>query len=91
MTNDMIAVGSIPIHPGVLDYADAEGKIILWVKDEEEGRSLYMSIEMYGELSRAYEVRYDDWERTVAKMIGDVGMHNSDDPFAKLLEGATDG
>lgn len=91
MTDDMIAVGSIPIHPGVLDYADAEGKIILYVRDEEEGRSVYMSISMYGELSRAYEVRYDDFERVVTKMIGDVVLSNSEDPFAQLLEGANDG
>lgn len=84
--NNMLAVGSIPIHPGIQDFADAKGKIILYVKDEEEGRSLYLSFEMYGELSRAYEVRYDDFEQVVTKMIGQVGMANSEDPFMTLLE-----
>lgn len=91
MTDDMIAVGSIPIHPGVLDYADTDGKIILWVKDEDEGRSVYMSISMYGEVSRAYEVRYDDFEGVVTKLMGDVIMANAEDPFTQLLEGAGNG
>lgn len=88
MTDDMIAVGSIPIHPGVLDYADADGKVVLYVQDAEEGRSLFMSISMYGEFSRTYEVRYDDFAEVVTKMMGEVTMHNADDPFMKLLGGS---
>jgi len=87
MTTDMIAVGTIPLNPGVLDYADAEGKVILYVKDEEEGRSVYMSISMYGEPSRTYEVAYNDFEQVVTKMMGEVIMHNTEDPFAQLLGG----
>lgn len=85
---DMIAVGSIPIHPGVVDFQDTEGKVILWVKDEEEGRSVYLGIEMYGVVDRAYEVRYSDFENVITKMMGDVIMHNAEDPFEKLLMGA---
>lgn len=87
MTEEMIAVGSIPIHPGVLDYADAEGKVILWVKDNREGRSVYLSVSMYGEPSRTYEVRYSDFESVVTKMMGDVIMRDVDDPFEQLLKG----
>lgn len=87
MTNDMIAVGAIPIHPGVADFADADGRVVLWVKDEEEGRSVYMSISMYGEMSRTYEVRYDDFAETVTKVMGEVVMHNAEDPYALLLGG----
>jgi len=87
MTNDMIAVGAIPIHPGVTDFADADGRVVLWVKDEEEGRSVYMSISMYGEMSRTYEVRYDDFAETVTKVMGEVVMHNAEDPYALLLGG----
>ena len=87
---DMIATGVIPLNPGVLDYADSDGKIILWVKDEEEGRSVYMSISMYGEMVRTYEVAYADFENVVTKMMGDVIMANMNDPFAELL-GGTDG
>jgi len=54
---DMLTVGTVPLHPGVLDYADTDGKIILFVRDQEEGRSLFMAIEMYGELGRMYEVK----------------------------------
>lgn len=85
-----ISVGAIPIHPGVLDYADTDGKIILYVKDEEEGRSVYMAIAMYGEVSRTYEVRYDDFAETVTKVMGEVTIHNSEDPFTLLLGGNDD-
>ena len=85
---DMIATGVIPLNPGVLDYADSDGKVILWVKDEEEGRSVYMSISMYGEMVRTYEVAYADFENVVTKMMGDVIMANMNDPFAELLGGA---
>lgn len=85
---DMVAVGTIPLNPGVLDYEDAEGKIILWVKDEEEGRSVYLGIEMYGVVDRAYEVRYDDFENVITKMMGEVIMANANDPFAELLGGS---
>lgn len=84
---DMISVGRIPIHPGVADFADTNGHVVLWVKDEDEGRSLYMTIEMYGEISRAYEVRYDDFADVVTKMMGQVAIHNVEDPFAQLLLG----
>ena len=87
----MISVGSIPLNPNVLDYKDAEGKIILWVKDEEEGRSVYLSIGMYGEVSRTYEVRYDDFADVVTRMMGQVTMHNVEDPFNALLLGGKDG
>lgn len=82
---EMLAVGAVPLHPGVLDYADAEGKIILFVRDEEEGRSLFMSVQMYGELTRAYEVRWDDWADVVTKMMAKVEMADSNDPFMQLL------
>lgn len=85
-----ISVGAIPIHPGVLDYADTDGKIILYVKDEEEGRSVYMAIAMYGEVSRTYEVRYDDFAETVTKVMGEVTLYNSEDPFTLLLGGNDD-
>lgn len=89
--NKMIAVGHVPLHPGVLDYADAKGKIILFVRDDEEGRSLFMSVETYGQISRAYEVRWDDWASIVTKMAGDVIIHDAEDPFNQLLMGASDG
>ena len=88
MTDEMIAVGSIPIHPGIIDYEDAHGKVILWVKDEEQGRSLYMGIEMYGEVGRVYEVRYDDWARVATDVLAGVAMHNANDPFMELLGGS---
>lgn len=85
---DMIALGTVPIHPGVVDYQDAEGKIVLFVRDCEEGRSLYMGVEMYGEISRLYEVQWSDWVPVMTKMMGDVVMHNMDDPFTALLGGS---
>lgn len=84
---DMISVGRIPIHPGVADYADAKGHVVLWVKDEDEGRSVYMSIEMYGEIGRTYEVRYDDFADVITRMMGQVTMHSATDPFTTLLGG----
>ena len=87
MTDDMIAVGRVPLHPGVLDYADAKGHVVLWVKDDEEGRSLFMSINMYDMPTRTYEVRYDDFADVVTRMMGQVTMHNVEDPFAELLGG----
>jgi len=86
--DNMIATATIPMNPSVLDFADAEGKIVLWVKDEEEGRSVYMGVKMYGEIDRVYEVQYDAFERVITKMMGDVIMYNADDPFTKLLMGA---
>ena len=85
---DMITLGTVPIHPGVIDYKDAEGKIILFVRDCDEGRSLFMGVEMYGEISRLYEVQWNDWVPVMTKMMGDVVMHNMDDPFNQLLGGS---
>lgn len=87
----MIAVGTMPLSPGMLDFQDADGKAILWVKDEREGRRVYITFEMYGEMTRAYEVRYEDFANVVTKMMGDVTMHNMTDPFEQLLIGASDG
>lgn len=91
MTDEMIAVGTIPLNPGMLDYADAEGKVILYVKDELEGRVAYITVSMYGEISRAFAVRYEDFADIATKVMGDVTMHNMTDPFEQLLIGATDG
>ena len=91
MTDDMISVGSIPLNPNVLDYKDAEGKIILYVQDSEEGRSLFISMSLYGEFARTYEVRYDDFADVVTRMMGQVTMHNVEDPFNALLLGGNDG
>ena len=88
MMTDMVSVGRIPIHPGVTDYADANGHVVLWVKDEDEGRSVYMSIEMYGEMTRTYEVRYDDFEGVITRMMGEVTMANANDTFMALLAGS---
>jgi hypothetical protein len=41
---------------------------------------------MYGELARMYEVKYDDWADTITRMMGEVIMADSDDPFNQLLE-----
>lgn len=90
MTDDMIAVGTIPLRTGVLDFEDADGKIILWVKDEEEGRSVYLGVQMYGVVDRAYEARYEDFENVITKMMGEVIMANADDPFTALLGGSND-
>lgn len=87
--NGLIAAGTVQIHPGLADYEDAKGKIILFVRDMDEGRSLFMGVEMYGEISRLWEVRYDDWEKVVVKMTGDVVIRNADDPLTKLLMGET--
>lgn len=84
---NMITVGTIPLNPSVIDYADAEGKIVLFVRDGEDGRSCFMGVEMYGVLDRLYEVNYDDWAKTITRMTGDVVMHNHDDPFLQLLNG----
>ena len=80
-----ITAGTIPLHPGNRDYAEAKGKVVLWVKDEDEGRSLYMGFEAYGNVPYVYEVRYDDWADIITRMMGDVILHNADDPFAQLL------
>lgn len=85
--SDTISVGTIPLNPGMLDYEDAEGKIILWVKDDEEGRSVYLGVKMYGVVDRAYAVRYEDFENVITKMMGEVIMANAEDPFAQLLGG----
>jgi hypothetical protein len=85
--NDMVAVGTVPIHPGVLDYEDSGGKIILFVRDYDEGRSLFLGVEMYGDMARLYEVRYDDWADVITKMAGDVILADADDPYNRLLMG----
>ena len=85
---DMIAVGAIPIHPGVLDFKDAEGKVVLFVRDEEEGRSVFMGVKMYGEIDRLYEVRYQDFEEIITKMMGEVIMADAEDPYMELLREA---
>lgn len=87
-TNEMIAVGTVPIHPGVLDYSDAKGKVVLFVRDQEEGRSIFLGVELYGMVDRLYEVRYDDWEAVVTRMIGQVGSYSLNDPFNELLGGS---
>lgn len=84
---NMIAVGSIPIHPGVLDLAGTDGKIILFVHDNDEGRSVRLGVEMYGHLDRLYEVRYEDFENVITKMMGTVIMADAEDPFNALLGG----
>ena len=84
---DMIAVGTMPLHPSSMDFPDASAKIILFVRDGEDGRSLFLGTELYGEMSRLYEVRYEDWEGTVTKVMAQVGLHNSNDPFTALLKG----
>lgn len=85
---DMISVGRIPLNPNLMDYEDAKGHVVLWVKDEDEGRSVYMSIEMYGTMTRTYEVRYDDFAEVITRMMGEVTMYNAEDPFAQLLGGS---
>lgn len=84
---DMLSVGSVPLNPNVVDFDDADGKVVLYVKDTDEGRSLYLSMSLYGEMSRTYEVRYDDFAEVVTKMMGEVTMANSEDEFMKLLGG----
>lgn len=84
---DMISVGTIPLNPSVLDYADAEGKIILWVEDGDEGKCVQLGVKMYGVVDRVYSVRYEDFEGVITKMMGEVIMANADDPFAQLLGG----
>ena len=80
-----IAAGTIPLHPGVEDYRDAKGKVILWVKDTDQGRSIYMGIETYGDIPCVVEVRYDDFADVVTRMMGTVTMSDSNDPFNELL------
>lgn len=84
---DMITVGTVPLNPAAYTDPDAKGKIVLFVRDGEDGRSAFMGVEMYGQLDRLYEVNYDDWAKTITRMTGDVVMHNHDDPFLKLLNG----
>lgn len=84
---DMISVGTIPLNPSVLDYADAEGKVILWVEDGDEGKAVQLGIKMYGVVDRVYSVRYEDFENVITKMMGEVIMANANDPFAELLGG----
>lgn len=84
---DMIATGTIPLNPSVLDYADAEGKIILWVEDGDEGLSVQLGVKMYGVVDRVYSVRYEDFEGVITKMMGTVIMTNAENPFAQLLGG----
>lgn len=84
---DMLSVGTIPLHPGSMEFADSNAKIILFVRDGEDGRSLFLSTELYGQLSRMYEVRYEDWAGVVTKMLAQVELHNSEDPFLALLNG----
>lgn len=87
MTDDMIAVGSIPLDGRELDYDDADGKIVLHVREGDNGRTVFLSIKLYGEFSRAYEVRYDDFASVITKMIGDVVIHDAADQFNELLVG----
>lgn len=90
MTDDvpMISVGAIPINPNVVDFKDADGKVVLYVQDTADGgRSMFMSVSLYGEFARTYEVRYDDFADVVTKMMGEVALHNAEDPFMKLLGG----
>lgn len=81
-----ITAGTIPFHPGVPEYRDADGKVIMWVKDDDEGRSLFLGVEAYGEISAVTELRYDDWVDVVSRMMGTVIMQDSTDPFNELLK-----
>lgn len=85
---DMISVGRIPLNPNIIDYDDAKGHVVLWVTEHDKGQSVYMSVEMYGEMVRTYEVNYDDFAGVITKMMGEVTIHNADDPFAQLLGGS---
>lgn len=76
---DMIAVGSVPLKPGIADYADSDGKAVMFVRDMPEGRSLFLGLSLYGEISRMYELDYAAWEDTMLKMTTDVTVHNMGD------------
>lgn len=76
---DMIAVGSVPVTAGLADMADADGKVVLFVRDMPEGRSLFMGMTLYGEVSRMYQLDYSAWEDTILKMTTDVTVHNMGD------------
>lgn len=90
MIDGLISAGRIPLNPNIIDYDDAKGHVVLWVKEEEEGHSVYMSVEMYGHITRTYEVRYDDFADVITRMLGEVTIHNANDPFTQLLEAAND-
>ena len=86
----VIAAGTIPLHPGVDDYRDAKGKVVLFVEDNDQGRSLYMGIEAYGTTPYTYEVRYDDFADIVTRLMVDVATANAGDMFAELLTGGAE-
>lgn len=73
---DMLTVGTIPLNPDIRDYDDANGKLIMFVRDEVEGRSLYMGLELYGEVSRLWEVRYDDFAQVVGSITMDIALRD---------------
>lgn len=84
---DMISVGTMALNPkSLIDFEDAKGKIVLFVRDGEDGRSMFMGVEMYGVLDRLYEVDYDTWAGVAARMAGEVIMSDALDPFTALLQ-----
>ena len=86
MATTMITAKTIPLNPGVLDYEDAHGKVVLFVRDEQEGRSMYMGLELYGMIDRLFEVKYSDWEDVAVRTIAAVYLHDSkNDPLNELL------
>lgn len=89
MSGIMITAKTIPINPGVLDYKDAEGKIVLFVRDEAEGRSMYMGLELYGVIDRLWEVNYADWEDVAVRTIAAVSIHDSKDPLTQMMNGSS--
>ena len=89
--HETLTAGTIPFHPGVKEYEGLDGKVMLYVRDNDEGRSLYMAIGMQGVFPYVYEVRYDDFADVISRMQAEVIMTDADDPFTLLLTGGNNG
>lgn len=79
----VITAGTVPIHPSIVS---GSGKVLLFVQDGEDGRSLFIGVETFGEKAALFEVEYDQFVQVYSQMVSDVIIEDAGDPFAALLQ-----
>ena len=84
-----ITTGTVPLNPAVREYAEADGNVVMYVRDGDSGRSLYLGIKAFGAVTNVYEFSYDDFLDVFVRMQSDVILNDAEDPYSALLTGGT--
>lgn len=84
-----ITIGTVPFNPAVREYAEADGNVVMYVRDSDSGRSLYLGIKAFGAVTNVYEFSYDDFLDVFVRMQSDVILNDAEDPYSALLTGGT--